>query len=72
MDDVPDDMRQGYSTMGRIKIISSAEHHRNTSYNIPEWSFYIICNMVLVGIPFYAWRKSSGIRKENSNVKKNG
>jgi len=67
IDDEEDEIRYGHSSsLGKIKIISSAEHYRNTSYNIIEWTLFFVANAALIGFPFYIWRSSRKVILSNS------
>lgn len=56
IEDVEDDIRSGYSTsLGRIKIISAAEHFRNSSYWLKEWLIFFIFALLLTIAPYKFW-----------------
>jgi hypothetical protein len=48
--------RTGYSTsLGRVKILSSAEFQKITSYYLKEWISFFGLFSVIVLVPFYLW-----------------
>jgi len=49
-------LRNGFSTsLGRIKIISSAEYLRATSYYVKDWSVFFILFGVAILLPLNVW-----------------
>lgn len=60
MDGLEPDYRNGFSTsLGRIKIFSTAENLRNTSYYFKEWSLFAFLNSIPTLIPLYLWVSSN-------------
>ena len=49
-------LRNGFSTsLGRIKIISSVEHLRATSYYIKDWSIFLVLFSIAILLPLNLW-----------------
>lgn len=73
IEDVDDDIRSGFSTsLGRVKIISEAEHLRNSSYWMREWLIYLTLCGAATLLSFSYWtqariatEKISAKRKSN-------
>ncbi len=58
--------KKGYSTsLGKVRIISSAEHKRLTSYNVKEWGIFGGIYFLFLVVPFFSWLNSSN--KSNKN-----
>jgi hypothetical protein len=61
IDGTEPEFRLGYSSsLGRIKIISSAEAIRNASYFLKEWAVFGILSSVATLLPLYLWLSSRG------------
>jgi hypothetical protein len=70
MEDVEPDYKSGYSSsLGRIRIISPAEHLRNTSYQWKEWSLFAVSFAALTLLPMYYWL-SSKFANDSLSVKR--
>ena len=55
-EDGEEDVRSGLSTsLGRIRIISTAEHLRSTSYYIREWVTFSLGFSLAIIVPFINW-----------------
>ncbi|KAJ1415368.1 translocon-associated protein subunit beta [Ochromonadaceae sp. CCMP2298] len=69
---VEPDFRSGYSTsLGRIKIISSAEHERSISYHLRALSLFGIIYAVPTFIPFLLWLATKSASARISRAKTN-
>jgi hypothetical protein len=54
--DAEEDIRSGSSSsLGRTKIISAAEHLRNTSSYYKEWTFFVVAFSLAIIGPFWNW-----------------
>lgn len=61
------DYRTGYSTsLGKIRIYSTAEHIRMTSYFVKEWAIFALWCGLLTLVPFYNWWKVRSAAKKIS------
>lgn len=65
------EVKHGYSSsLGRIRIISAAEHARNTEYFLKQWLvFFALYGVAVVG-PFVLWQKSRQSKSAKSAGKK--
>ncbi len=59
IEDVEPDFRQGYSTsLGRTRIISTAEAERNNEYFAKHWVIFGCIYAIPTLVPFFLWNKS--------------
>jgi hypothetical protein len=59
IDDMEDEIRINYSTNLKLRIIDSAEHERNISYNLKEWGLFFILYFIPIIISFSSWKSAS-------------
>lgn len=64
--------RSGYSTsLGVIKIESTAEFERRTSYHFREWGVFAALYSIPMVIPFFLWRATRSITAKIAKSKTN-
>jgi transposase len=64
IDGVEAEFRSGYSTsLGRIRIESTAEHHRRTSFHFREWAVFGAFYAIPTVIPFFLWLATRSVSK---------
>jgi hypothetical protein len=52
-----EDIRRGSSSsLGRTRIISTADYLRETSYYVKEWTIFSVSFAVAIIVPFYNWQ----------------
>jgi len=60
IDDVEEDIRKGLSTsLGRVKIISTAEFLRSTASKTHELVLFLLATISIVLAPYAVWKNSS-------------
>lgn len=72
MEGVDSDYRVGYSSsLGKIRILSTEEHARNTSYYIQEWALFFILYAGLIVVPYLMWTTAKEESLKVSTVREN-
>jgi hypothetical protein len=65
------DVRRGYSsTLGRIRILSSAENARRTSYFLGEWLVFVVATASVTLLPLSGWWQARQANEDISNKKR--
>ena len=53
-------VRSGFSTsLGRVKILSTVEHLRATSYFAKEWAIFVILALLVTAGPYLKWAQAN-------------
>jgi len=65
------EFKEGYSTsLGRMKIISTEENERTTSYHLREWILFAMFYSIPTLIPFLLWQATKAASHSISLKKK--
>jgi hypothetical protein len=68
IEDLEDDTRSGYSTsLGRVRILSSEEYLRQTSYFVKEWAIFLVLAAFVVGLPYNNWKQAQEAQCKNKD-----
>ena len=71
MEGVDIEFREGFSTsLGRMKIISTEEYERASSYHLREWILFALFYSIPTLIPFLLWQATKAASHSISLKKK--
>ncbi len=70
MQPAEEDIRQGFSSsLGRVRIISTAEYIQSTSYYLKEWGIYSAIVIVTTFVPLFVWLSTRSAADKYSKKK---